>query len=135
MFENMPTSILHGTWNDPEDFLQKNPESLGANRFGELGGHFYCKYNEKNSQKAPLNYSASFWTGSFQDSLWENLKPQPFYGFWTWRTTLLPKPIILDFGMHQDTLNIQEIPNHFQTYDVWKPENLKTCTFGSVPIF
>ena len=51
-------------------------EKVRFGGLGGLGGNFYCKYDEKRSQKSPLNYSASFWISKISISLLENPNPQ-----------------------------------------------------------
>ena len=58
---------------------------------GSLGCHFYCKYYEKNSRKAPYNYSASFWIGNFSISLWERSKTPNFHEFGIFERVLEPQ--------------------------------------------
>ena len=104
-------------------FPTEKPENPGKNTMlgsRGVGAHFYCKFHEKNSPEAPYNYSASFWTSNFSDSLFGKFQTLPFYGSWTWRTwPWLPKPILFICGDTRTLQRIQEgIPHHFQNI-IW----------------
>ena len=68
-----------------------------------MGCHFYCKVYEKNSQKAPWNYSASFAIKNLSISPLEKLSNPSFLWFLDLAdVTMTPKTNCSQASRHQD---------------------------------
>ena len=93
----------------------------------DLGwGHFYCKYYAKNSQKAPQNYSASFWTSNFQDSLWGKPKTPHFMVYGPGgHDHDSPNQLFLILKAPRYFKQSKKITNHFRSCYFRNSENLK----------
>ena len=108
------------------DFLLKFreiQEELRTWGLGGLEGHSYCNYYEKNYQKAPWNYSASFWTSNFSIALWESPNPPSFSWFGDFRTCPWALEPTISTCRHQDTLkNPRKIAHIFGRYSFWRSD-------------
>ena len=71
-------------------------------------GHFYNKFMEIISLKAPGNYSGSIWTDNFSFCLWQNLKIIISMVSRLSNASPSPKTNIIYLWRHQDTWTDQE---------------------------